>query len=100
MLVANRLTDGRVVFYTKDGDWSPELDNVLVAEDQALEDALAAAQVDEASNLVVSLEPVEADVTQSPPHPKHIKHAMQSTGPSVRLDLGYQTGTDWENRTS
>ncbi len=96
MIVANRLADGRAVFFTEDGDWSPDLARVLVANEDAIDDALDAALKFEGSNDVVSVEAIEADTSTNPARPAHMKPLMQTTGPTVRPDLGYQTGTNWE----
>jgi len=96
MIVANRLTDGRAVFFTAQDDWSADLEAVLVVEEDGIDAALARALDFSDRNIVVSVEAIEADTSTHPARPAHMKPLMQAKGPTVRPDLGYQTGTHWE----
>lgn len=97
LILANRLDDGRAVFLTASGDWSNEVANAAVANDeQELAALTTIAQAAEVANHVVSVTPVAADVSGDTIAPAHIKFAMQSRGPSVRADLGYQVSPNWE----
>ena len=98
MILANQLDDGRAVFFTRDGGWSPETKLAAYAEDAALDALVAEAQKSAANNLVVDPEAVGAVIREGTPYPAHIKHAMQTKGPSVRTDLGYQADLDWETK--
>jgi uncharacterized protein YfcZ (UPF0381/DUF406 family) len=97
MFIANMLDDGRAVFLTKNGDWTKEAAKAAVAEtEQELETLEALAKAAEADNHVVSVEAIAADTSGAALKPAHMKYAMQATGPSVRLDLGYQVSPNWE----
>ncbi len=96
MIIANGLDDGRVVFFTRSGGWSPNTEDAAYAEDDAVESLLERAQVFVANNTVVDLQAIGATIEDGKAFPAHIKHAMQAKGPSVRLDLGYQTSLEWE----
>ncbi|MCK0069065.1 MULTISPECIES: DUF2849 domain-containing protein [Kordiimonas] len=96
MLIANRLDDGRVVFFTRTGGWSSNTDDAAYGEDEVLESLLERAQVFVANNTVIDLQAIGAVIDGDKAFPSHIKHAMQAKGPSVRADLGYQTSLDWE----
>ncbi len=96
MIIANRLNDGRVVFFTEEGTWSANAENAAYAEDNALDALLSRAQVFSDNNTVIDLHAVAANIENGKAFPAHIKAIMQAKGPSVRLDLGYQTSLDWE----
>ncbi len=97
LILANRLDDGRAVFLTAAGEWSKQVADAAVANDeQELANLMTVAQAAEVSNLVVAITPVAADLSGAAPSPAHIKFAMQSKGPSVRADLGYQVSPNWE----
>lgn len=97
LILANRLDDGRAVFLTADGNWSNQVADAAVAEDDVdLAGLLAVAQAAEVANIVVSVTPVAADTSGDSIAPSHIKFAMQAKGPSVRGDLGYQVSPNWE----
>lgn len=93
MLIANRLGDGRAVFYTGDDTWSPHVAlSAVVETPEALKELLLKASKHDDNNSVISIEAIAADVSDEGIKPAHIKYRMQSTGPSVRTDLGYQSG--------
>ena len=96
MILANRLDDGRVVFFTKDGGWNSDTVFAAYGEGDALDALLAEADKSTANNLIVGTELIGATITDDTAYPTHIKHAMQAKGPSVRADLGYQVSADWE----
>lgn len=89
LIIANRLTDGRVLFFGPDQTWVEEASGAEVADGQALAQLEKDALTDQDQNLVVSVEVVPADAAGAP---AHIKQQMQMRGPSVRRDLGYQAG--------
>jgi len=98
MVLANRLDDGRAVFLTRSGSWSPDTALAAYGEDAALDALLAEAAKSAGENLVVDPEAIGAILKNGVAHPAHIKHIMQAKGPSVRADLGYQAGFDWETK--
>jgi hypothetical protein len=91
VVTANRLTDGRAVFYSKEGEWHNSIDLALSVEggDSAnllLEKASSGAN----KNLVVG--PYLIDVTEENGRctPTRYREMIRTRGPSVRPDLGYQ----------
>ena len=96
MVIANLLTDGRVVFLTADGGWSKRYEEAVVSSnDKPIEALLAEAEKSEQKNEVVSIVAAEAVVSaDGTTVPDHMKPLMQTKGPSVRPDLGYQAGQE------
>lgn len=91
IILANRLADGRVVFFTKDNGWSAQVSESVVANTFAEELALLrVATISENTNDVIGILAINADLSHGSPRPAHIKFNMQANGPSVRPDLGYQ----------
>ena len=89
MIIANRLTDGRAVFMTAAGAWTADPLEAAKAEGEAIDALEAAAIAAKVDNIIVDPEVVPATEDG---RPAHIKQQMQVTGPSVRRDLGYQSG--------
>ncbi len=97
MVLANYLDDGRAVFFGRDGLWHAEPDLAVVAlDEEALEPIMKQALLSSAANKVI--DPIAIPAIEKDGHygPAHIKHIMQTKGPSVRPDLGYQVSPDWE----
>ena len=91
VLTANRLTDGTVVFWTKDKTWSEWINHADVAKDSEWNAYLEkVGEVAEARNIIV--EPYLVAVAQSGNEiePLHIREKFRTRGPSVRRDLGKQ----------
>ena len=91
ILTANRLTDGIVVFWSKDGNWSERLDQADVAHDPEWNAYLEkVGEVAADRNIIV--EPYLVAVTQNGRdiEPLHVREKFRTLGPSVRLDLGKQ----------
>ena len=88
MVIANRLSDGLVVFLAAGEDWVEQIDSGLVVDDSAeAERLLAVAKRHETDNLVV--EPALIDVAQRDGRlrPVAIREAIRAFGPTVRTDL-------------
>lgn len=96
LIVGNLLRCGRVVFLTANHNWSPVSQEAALAEDEALDKLVAAAEQAMADNIIAGYELAEAETGTAGTNPIHSKPLMQTKGPSVRLDLGYQTGPKWE----
>jgi hypothetical protein len=91
IVTANRLTDGVVVFQTIDGDWSEEFNSAAVlADPQAVADALARAKRDEANNLIVDAYSTPVELRNGHFAPKALREAIRAAGPTIRRDLGKQ----------
>lgn len=96
MILANYLSDGRVVFFTRGNGWSADTSLAAYGEGEALDELIAEARKSAEDNLIVDIEIIGACIDGNTAYPAHIKHAIQANGPTVRTDLGYQAKTDWK----
>jgi hypothetical protein len=88
MIIANRLSDGLVVFLAAGEGWVEKIDSGLVIDDSVeAERLLAVAKRHETRNVVV--EPALIDVEQRDGRlrPVAIREAIRAFGPTVRTDL-------------
>ena len=84
MIVANRLTDGRVVFFRADGGWSVDIAEGLVIDEAAEQEArLGAAKADEARCVVVDPYLIDVAEGEDGPRPTSIREAIRAFGPTV-----------------
>jgi hypothetical protein len=84
MIIANRLNDGRVVFYTAGGGWDVDIAAGAVIEAEAGEAALfAAAKDDEAHCKVVDPQLIDVTVDGGKPRPVAIREAIRAFGPTI-----------------
>ena len=84
MIIANRLTDGLVVFLAADGGWSVDIADGIVITDGAEEERLMAqAKGDEAACLVVDPNLIDVTVDGGLPRPVAIREAIRAFGPTV-----------------
>jgi hypothetical protein len=84
MIIANRLTDGLVVFYTDDGGWSVDIADGIVITDEAEQDRLfRAAKADEDGCIVIDPNLIEVSVDGGSPRPVAIREAIRAFGPTV-----------------
>lgn len=91
LVTANRLRDGIVVFMTRSGEWSEEIDSaVLALEPEAAAALEARARDDEKKTLVTGSYLVDAERLDGRVRASHIRERMRALGPTVRLDLGKQ----------
>ena len=91
VVIANRLSDGTVVFLATDGGWVESLQGADVALDEAaaqalLDKGLAA----EGRNEVVGAELIGVAVDGGEIVPTRFRERIRSRGPTVRTDLGKQ----------
>jgi hypothetical protein len=85
MMVASRLTDGRVVFMDSAHGWVESIDDgVLIDTDSPSADVLAAAE--RAVQAAVIVEPylIEVAVDRGRRRPVQLREAIRAFGPSVR----------------
>ena len=90
---ANDILSGRVVYLTKDGDWSEKIADAVTfetSEDEARLKLVAEAGF-EARKLVDVL-PIEVSVENGAIRPVVYRERVRAQGPSVRTDLGKQAG--------
>jgi hypothetical protein len=84
MIIANRLTDGLVVFLTADGGWSVAIADGIVITDSAEEERLLAqAKRDEDGCRVVDPNLIDVTVDGGSPRPVAIREAIRAFGPTV-----------------
>jgi hypothetical protein len=94
MITANRLADGRVVFWQPDARWSEEFQRGAILVDAAAKaEALAQAQASAAANEVVEPYPIELEMRAGHLAPKTLRERIRASGPTVREDLGKQAPT-------
>lgn len=74
------------------------IEPACVLDDDSAALALAAANCAEQQLTVVDVREVAVDVNGPTPRPLAALERMRTCGPSVRTDLGKQTGGDWGNR--
>jgi sulfite reductase (NADPH) hemoprotein beta-component len=92
--IANLLRGGNVVFLAGDGRWSAHIDEARVAEsDEAAAALEARARASEDATEVVDPYLIEVERGEDGLRPVKYREWLRTRGPSVRLDLGYQGGT-------
>lgn len=90
VLTANRLSDGAVVYWAADRQWTEKLEQASIVVDAAAAEA-EGKRAQEARLLVGAyLMDVRMDGTKL--HPVKMRELIRAAGPSVRLDLGKQAG--------
>jgi hypothetical protein len=84
MIIANRLTDGLVVFYTGGAGWSVGIADGVVIEDEAeAARLLAEAKADEDRCIVVDPNLIDVSIDGGSPRPVAIREAIRAFGPTV-----------------
>ncbi len=84
MIIANRLTDGLVVFFAAQGEWKTDIADGLVIEAQADEaDRLTAAQRDELDCLIVDPQLIDVERVDGRLRPTAIREAIRAFGPTI-----------------
>ena len=84
MIIANRLKDGLVVFYRRDGGWSIDIAEGTVITDEAEEQRLFdAAKSDEVHCVVVDPNLIDVTVEDGSPRPVAIRESIRAFGPTV-----------------
>ena len=89
----NDILSGRVVYLTKDGDWSEEIADAVTFETP--EDEARLKQIVDAAfeaRRVVDVLPIEVSVENGAIRPVVYRERIRALGPSVRPDLGKQSG--------
>lgn len=87
MIIANRLSDGRVVFLAPDERWVTAIADGLVVDESAAGDALDLAKRHEDRCRVVEPNLIEVVVDGDGPRPVAIREAIRAFGPTARTDL-------------
>lgn len=93
MIIASRLTDGRVVFMDEDGGWVDLIgDGVLLETEEAAARSLADAERGVAGNVIVDPYLIGVIVENEERRPAEVREAIRAFGPSVRTDLENPSG--------
>jgi len=88
MIIANRLTDGRVVFMDTRGVWVDSIqDGALLLNGSDSERLMALAQRSVGESRIVDPYLIEMTVDGAERRPAHIRECIRVRGPSVRTDL-------------
>ena len=88
MLLANWLTDGRVVFLAADGSWVDDIAaGAFSTAPEAAERLLAVGRDAEARNLVVEPYLIAVRDAAGQRRPVDWREAIRAAGPTVRTDL-------------
>lgn len=86
MIIANRLTDGRVVFMDDAGDWVNEIaDGLLLVSRQDADEQLSAAQQAVEENRVVDPYLIDVSADAGRRRPVLVRERIRAFGPSVGL---------------
>ena len=95
VVIANRLTDGRVVFLAAGKQWATDIADAQVVEGQDEADALLEIGLElQADQQVIDAELIDVAVTDGVVKPTKPREAIRATGPTNRPDLGKQAGND------
>lgn len=84
MIIANRLTDGLVVFLTPAGGWSVDIgEGVVIDDEDEAGRLLEQAKSDETHCKIVDPNLIDVTVDGGPPRPTAIREAIRAFGPTV-----------------
>ena len=86
MIIANRLSDGLVVFYVSEGHWTQNIDDgfVIETETEAEEEGfLQAAKLDEENCIVIDPCLIEVASEGGRLRPTSIRESIRAFGPTV-----------------
>jgi len=88
MVIANRLSDGIVVFLAAGDAWVTSIEDGAVIEGDAdAERALEVAKRQELECLVVDPSLIEVELTEGRPKPKAIRELIRAFGPTVGTEV-------------
>jgi hypothetical protein len=83
MIIANRLSDGLVVFFVSPGEWVEDIAvGALIEDGEQGEARLSEAKADEVRCLVVDPNLIEVEVADGRRRPTAIREAIRAFGPS------------------
>jgi len=97
ILTANHLIEGHVIFLGENGIWVSNVDQATYASSAEEKGKLdQTAEVAKAANLVIEPYLVEVKTEAGTTIPIKTRERLRTLGPTVRPDLGYQSGT-WKS---
>jgi hypothetical protein len=82
VVTANRLSDGAVVYRTRNGEWSTILDDAAVVTTAPAAAELLAAAADEATAVGAYAAPVRLDANKRP-RPGNLRETIRHAGPTI-----------------
>lgn len=94
-IIANRLSDGIVVFFVAPGEWTVAVDSAAVYEaDADAQRQLEAALADAQACLVIDPNLIEVEVADGRVRPTAIREAIRAFGPTpeARTDTQHRAG--------
>jgi len=95
MIIANRLSDGAVVFLAPNHGWTTSIDEGSIIEDeQEAEQSLVVARRHEEDCLIVDPMLIDVAVTGGRRRPTAIREAIRAFGPTIRTDLAAPEQTE------
>ena len=87
MIIANRLNDGRVVFFASPGRWDTAIAAGVVIDDEtAAQQLIEAARQDQALCLVIDPTLIQVRVEAGQVRPTEIREVIRAFGPTARTD--------------
>jgi hypothetical protein len=88
MIIANRLSDGLVVFLAADDAWVPDIAaGLVIADDAEAQRLLGVAKEHENRCIVIDPNLIEITSDGGRVRPAAIREAIRAFGPTVRTDL-------------
>ena len=88
VITANRLIDGRVVFFTAGNGWDVDVAHARVHADQSTVDAdLVLANADVDARKVVEPYAIVVEVVDGRPVPKTLRERIRAGGPTIPSDF-------------
>lgn len=88
MILANRLTDGRVVFLAANGSWVDDITaGALTTDDSSAQHLLEIARQAEAGNLVIDPYLIGIRASNGSRQPVSFREGIRASGPTIRTDL-------------
>ena len=91
ILTANRLTDGEVVWFAKDGSWTDSIEPSQIVGDKEGEtrlEAIGKSALEQ--NEVVDVNLIDIDLVDGKIVPLRLRERIRAAGPTNRTDLGKQ----------
>lgn len=84
MIIANRLTDGVVVFLTATEAWEPGIAaGLVIADENEQQRLLEIAKSDERACRVIDPYLIDVETDAGIPHPTSIREAIRAFGPTI-----------------
>jgi hypothetical protein len=88
MIIANRLTDGLVVFMTADGGWVESIDDGCLIENGQAEALLEIGQRGERDCQVIDPNMIDVEERDGARTPTSYREEIRARGPSVQAETG------------